>query len=81
MDPVRLDFGNLMAPGLTGGVDRQRFEGDLADAFGRAHAAVEATRSTGVLGFLDLFSGGALTRHPIRQALLSAPLPAGEGLG
>lgn len=54
MEPVRVDFGNLMSPALEGGVDAELFEGRMADAFGEAHSAVERQRSSGVLGFLDL---------------------------
>lgn len=54
MDPVRLDFANLMAPGLDDGVEAERFSGEMSEAFRVAHDQVEATRSTGVLGFLDL---------------------------
>ena len=54
MTSIRLDYGNLMAPLLAGGVEPAAFTGELTDRFGAAHAAVEATRSTGVLGFLDL---------------------------
>jgi glucose-6-phosphate isomerase len=51
---VHLDFDNLMAPGLTGGVEADELHGAMAESFGRAHAHVEAQRAAGVLGFLDL---------------------------
>jgi glucose-6-phosphate isomerase len=54
MDQVRLDFGNMMAPLLDGGVEPEAFSGPLTEAFARAHAAVESSRSAGLLGFLDL---------------------------
>ena len=54
MDTVRLDFDNLMAPGLSGGVEPDELGGAMAEAFGRAHAHVESRRAAGVLGFLDL---------------------------
>ena len=54
MDTVRLDFDNLMAPSLSGGVEPDEFTGAMAQAFGDAHARVEAQRAAGVLGFLDL---------------------------
>jgi len=54
MDMVRLDFDNLMAPGLRGGVAPEMLGGDMSDAFARAHARVEEQRAAGVLGFLDL---------------------------
>jgi glucose-6-phosphate isomerase len=51
---ARLDYANLLAPGVEGGVDPARLEGDLAERFRTAHAAVEARRAAGDLGFLDL---------------------------
>jgi len=54
MESVRVDFGNIMAPALQGGVEAELFDGSLAESFAEAHAAVEAQRSSGVLGFLDL---------------------------
>lgn len=54
MDMVRLDFDNLMAPGLSGGVESDEFNQGMAEAFARAHAHVEVQRAAGVLGFLDL---------------------------
>ena len=54
MTRVRLDFGNVMAPALSEGVDESLFLGGLSEAFAEAHTAVEARRSQGDLGFLDL---------------------------
>ncbi len=54
MDPVRFDYGNLLAPRTSGGMDPARLEGDLAERFRVAHTAVEAQREAGVLGFLEL---------------------------
>ena len=54
MDPVRLDYGNLMSPRVEGGVDPALLDAGLADAFAVAHGAVERARESGVLGFLDL---------------------------
>ena len=54
MNSLRLDFGNIMAPALASGVEAAHFDGQMAAAFGQAHAAVEAQRSAGLLGFLDL---------------------------
>ena len=54
MTRVRLDFGNVMAPALSEGVDESLFLGGLSEAFTEAHTAVEARRSQGDLGFLDL---------------------------
>ena len=50
-----LDYGNALREGLGGaGVDARRLEGDLADRFRAAHAAVEERRRTGEMGFFRL---------------------------
>lgn len=54
MDRIRLDFGNLLASRVDGGVGDELLSGALADRFRKAHADVEELRSTGVLGFYDL---------------------------
>jgi glucose-6-phosphate isomerase len=54
MEPIRLDYGSLMAPRVEGGVDANRMAGDLADRFRNAHEVVEARKALGDLGFLDL---------------------------
>jgi glucose-6-phosphate isomerase len=54
MDPVRFDYGNLLAPRTPGGVAPDRLSSDLAERFRAAHTAVEAQRAEGVLGFFDL---------------------------
>lgn len=63
MDRVTLDFANLMAPRLSGGVEADTLSGELSEAFVRAHAATEKLRGTGVLGFLDLpYAGETVAR-------------------
>ena len=54
MDRVRLDFGNMMAPRVEGGVSPDKLSGALTEAFALAHEAVEASRAEGRFGFLDL---------------------------
>jgi glucose-6-phosphate isomerase len=54
MDRVRFDFGNMMAPRVDGGIEEERLEGDLADRFRSAHAAVSRRADDGDLGFLGL---------------------------
>lgn len=54
MKRIRLDYGNLLASRLDGGVDEALLEGALAERFRAAHAEVEEIRGTGVLGFYDL---------------------------
>ncbi|NJD21026.1 MAG: glucose-6-phosphate isomerase [Gemmatimonadetes bacterium] len=51
---VRLDYANLLTPRVPGGVDPARLAGDLAARFRAAHAAVEARRAKGEMGFFDL---------------------------
>lgn len=54
MESIRLNFGNTMAPLLENGIEPDALSGALAERFAEAHRAVESSRSTGVLGFLDL---------------------------
>ncbi len=51
---LRLDFANLLAPHVSGGVDSARLTGDLAHRFRGAYEAVEARRASGDMGFFDL---------------------------
>ena len=52
---LALDFGNAIAGVVEGGgVDPKRLEGDLADRFRAAHAAVEERRRNGEMGFFRL---------------------------
>lgn len=51
---VRLDYANLLAPHVDGGVDADQLAGPLAQAFREAYQAVEARRATGDMGFFDL---------------------------
>jgi glucose-6-phosphate isomerase len=53
--PVTLRYGNMMAPRIgEAGLDPGRLEGDLAEAFARVHADVEARRESGEMGFFLL---------------------------
>ena len=54
MDPIRLDYGNLMASRVAGGVDASRYAGELHERFAEAMAVVDARRSEGDFGFFDL---------------------------
>lgn len=54
-DPdLRLDYANLLAPHVRGGVDTERLQGEMAERFARAHAAVQDRRASGDMGFYDL---------------------------
>src|SRR5687768_4457798 len=50
---IRLDFSNMMAAAVGGGVSEELWTG-AAERFRAAHAAVAASHADGVLGFLDL---------------------------
>jgi len=54
MDRLRFDYGNLMATRVDGGVDPARLDSELAERFRSAHAAVEARRAAGDIGFFEL---------------------------
>lgn len=59
---ARLDYANLLASHVDGGVDPARLESDLSQRFRAAHEAVETRRATGDMGFFDLpFAGEAAT--------------------
>jgi glucose-6-phosphate isomerase len=51
---LQLDFGNLVADRVKGGLDAGRLSGELKERFAEAHAAVEARRADGDMGFFDL---------------------------
>jgi len=51
---LRLDYANLLAPHVRGGADPDRLSGVMAERFRQAHAAVQARRSSGDMGFFDL---------------------------
>ena len=55
MTPITLDFSNMVMERLgADGVDPDRLGGDLADRFRAAHEAVESSRRSGEIGFLEL---------------------------
>lgn len=54
MQRIRFDYGNLLASRVEGGVDERLLTGALAERFAEAHAATEALRERGELGFFDL---------------------------
>jgi glucose-6-phosphate isomerase len=54
MKQLRFDYGNLMAPRVSGGVDPERVTSELSVRFRAAHADVEARRATGDVGFFEL---------------------------
>ena len=70
MEELRFDFGNFMAPGLTGGLDAELFFGGMSEAFEKAHAVVQAQRASGALGFMDL-PYATDTVHQVQQVARS----------
>lgn len=50
---LRIDYTNMMAPGVAGGVSAEHWAA-AGEAFAAAHAHVAAQHAAGVLGFLDL---------------------------
>jgi len=55
MNPVAVDFTNMMAPNLgEAGVDPGEMDGGLADAFRKAHEDVDVRRASGEIGFFAL---------------------------
>jgi glucose-6-phosphate isomerase len=51
---LRLDYSNMLAPHVEGGIDPDRLGSDMSARFGDALASVEARRAEGDMGFFDL---------------------------
>ena len=51
--PLRLDYSNMMAPSIDGGITDAEWR-DIGARFTEAHAAVGGLHGEGTLGFLDL---------------------------
>ena len=65
--PLRLDFSNMMAPSLAGGITAAEWR-EAAPSFAAAHAAVAHTAAGGSLGFLDLPEAGGLHQQSLDVA-------------
>ena len=59
--PLRLDFSNMMAPSIDGGITDAEWR-EIGARFSTAHAGVMALHAAGTLGFLDLPDDRALHR-------------------
>lgn len=64
--PIRLDYTNMLAPTVPGGVDAALWDG-MGETFAAAHAHVAGQHAAGVLGFLDIPDDDALHRQ-VRDA-------------
>ncbi len=63
MTDVTLDYANMLAPALDGaGLEPERLEEDLEEAFGRAMEVLDERREAGELGFLELPYAGDTAR-------------------
>jgi glucose-6-phosphate isomerase len=62
--PLRLDYTNMMAPSIDGGITDTEWR-DAAARFTTAHAAVGELHGRGTLGFLDLPDDRALHRRTL----------------
>jgi glucose-6-phosphate isomerase len=69
---LRLDYANLLTPHVAAGIDPDRLEGDLSDAFTRALGSVEERRRRGEMGFFDL---------PFATATVASVRQLAEGFG
>src|SRR5688500_10668249 len=56
---IRLDYTNMLAPGVAGGISPATWKGAVK-SFAKAHRVFEKRRGEGELGFLDLPSNSAL---------------------
>jgi glucose-6-phosphate isomerase len=71
MTPITLDFSNMVVERLgQGGIEADRLDGDLGERFRSAHESVEASRSSGEMGFFELpyaSDGLALTQELVER--------------
>lgn len=68
MDAIRLDYGNVMAPRVRGGVDPEQWSSHLTAQLEKALATVAAWREAGDLGFLDLPLASQAVAEVVRVA-------------
>ena len=54
MDPIKLDYGNLISHGNSLGVRNQDLNGVLGERFKEVMVSVDARRSAGDFGFFEL---------------------------
>jgi glucose-6-phosphate isomerase len=68
MDPIQLNYGNLISPRITLGVSSEDLDGVIGERFKEVMAAVDARRSAGDFGFFELPSSPANSKHVITLA-------------
>ena len=68
MDPIQLNYGNLISPRITLGVSSEDLDGVIGEGFKEVMAAVDARRSAGDFGFFELPSSPANSKHVITLA-------------
>ncbi|HVZ78663.1 MAG TPA: glucose-6-phosphate isomerase [Gemmatimonadaceae bacterium] len=56
---ITIDYTNMLAPAVAGGIPAEAWVA-AGESFAATHAAVQALRATGALGFLDLPGNSAL---------------------
>ena len=68
MDPIQLNYGNLISPRITLGVSSEDLDGVIGERFKEVLAAVAARRSAGDFGFFELPSSPVNSKHVITLA-------------
>ena len=68
MDPIQLNYGNLILPRITLGVSSEDLDGVIGERFKEVMAAVDARRSAGDFGFFELPSSPVNAKHVITLA-------------
>ena len=68
MDPIQLNYGNLISPRITLGVSSEDLDGVIGERFKEVMAAVDARRSAGDFGFFELPSSPDSSEHVITLA-------------
>ena len=68
MNPIQLNYGNLISPRLALGASSEDLDGGLAESFKKAMVAVDTRRSAGDFGFFELSSSPDSSEHVITLA-------------
>ena len=68
MNPIQLNYGNLISPHLALGASSEDLDGVIAERFKKAMVAVDTRRSAGDFGFFELPSSPDSSEHVITLA-------------